>query len=427
MPLIYQLFKSARTKRTLFYALQVSILLLAITLPAFFNTGTASASQLTARSVAISTSKPSATATYDYSFTLPTTGNVGSVSFQACTTPLGTCTSPGGTINMNVGTVTETGWSTNNLSRDTVGTGASGNCQSNSSSNTNYLCIKRTTPASETGGARTVSAPSQVNPTTVGSYYIRITTYSDSAWVTAVDSGIVAYSIVNQLTINARIQEILNFCVGTTTTDDATSNPANDCSAVSGTTVDIGTLDSSTTNVTPISTNGGSGTNGIAMVRSNGQTGVVISYFTEQNSSSGQLKVAGASCSGTSTTDQCINNPAAAGAQAAISAGTEAFGMTIAGVNCGSTTSYTCTFSSGTYNLARTSNYDGTGGNTYGVSGGYAWDSTGSAVTLATSASSSTKVVDDEALIMKFAATPSITTPTGAYTVTSTYIATATY
>jgi len=387
MPLIHQIFKSARTRRTLFYSLQVAILFAAITLPALLKTGTVSAAQLTSRSVAISTSKPSATATYDYSFTLPTTGNVGSVSFQACTTPLGTCTSPGGTINMNAGTITTASWSSNNFSRDTAGTGASGNCQSNSGSNVNYLCIKRTTPASETAGARTVSAPSQVNPTTVGSYYIRITTYSDSAWVTAVDSGVVAYSIANQLTINARIQEILNFCVGTTTTDDATSNPGNDCTAISGTTVDLGTLDSSTVNATPISTNGGSGTNGIAMVRSNGQTGVVISYFTEQNSSSGQLKVAGATCSGTSTTDQCINNAAAAGAQAAISAGTEAFGMTIAGVNCGSTTSYTCTFASGTYNLARTSNYDGTGANTYGVSGGYAWDSTGSAVTLATSTS----------------------------------------
>lgn len=407
--------------------LMVSILVLSIVLPLFSFTGNAGAAQLTTRSVTITTSKPSATATYTYAFTLPTTGNVGSVSFQACTTPLGTCISPGGTINMNAGTSTQTGWSSNNFSRDSVGTGASGNCQSNSGSNTNYLCIKRTTAASETAGARTVVAPSQVNPTANGSYFIRITTYSDTAWVTAVDSGVVAYSITNQLTINARIQEVLNFCVGATAVDDATTSPGSDCSAISGSTVDIGVLDAGLVNTSPVSANGGSSTNGVAMVRTNAQSGVVVSYFTEQNTSSGLLKVAGATCSGTSTTDQCINAPALAGAQAVINAGTEAFGFTIPGVNCGSVTSYTCTFSSGTYNLQRASGYIGAAANAYAVTNGYAWDATGNPVTIASSTGSTVKAVDDEALILKYAATQSITTPQGSYTVTQTFIATATY
>ncbi len=408
--------------------MMIAVILISILLPFFTFSNLASAAQLTSRSVTISTSKPSATATYTYAFTLPTTGNVGSISFQACTTPLGTCISPGGTINMNAGTVTQTGWSTNNFSRDTVGTGASGNCQSNSGSNTNFLCIKRTTAASETAGSRTVVAPSQVNPTANGSYFIRITTYSDTGWATAVDNGVVAYSITNQLTINARIQEVLNFCVGATAVDDATTSPGSDCSAISGSTVDIGVLDAALVNTSPVSSNGGSSTNGVAMVRTNAQSGVVISYFSEQNTSSGLLKVAGASCiSNTSTTDQCINAPALSGVQAVINAGTEAFGFTIPGVNCGSVSSYTCTFSSGTYNLQRSSGYIGAAGNSYGVSNGYAWDSTGNPVTIATSAGSSVKAVDDEALILKYAATQSITTPQGSYTVTQTFVATATY
>ncbi len=239
----------------------VAVLLASVVLPLFVFTQSASAAQVTSRSVTIGTSKSSATTTYTYAFTLATTGNVGSISFQACTTPLGTCISPGGTINMNAGASTQGSWSSNNFSRDTAGTGATGNCQSNSGSNVNYLCLKRTSAASETAGARTVVAPSQVNPTATGSYFVRITTYSDTAWATPVDSGVVAYAIVNQLTINARIQEVLNFCVGATAVDDATTSPGSDCSGISGTTVDIGVLDPALVNTSPVATNGGSANN----------------------------------------------------------------------------------------------------------------------------------------------------------------------
>ncbi len=375
--------------------------------------------QLTARSVTIGTSKASATNTYTYAFTTPTTTNIGSIMFEACTTPLSTCTSPGGTINMNVGATTlGSGWTSANVFTRN-GTGA-GTCTAAA----NVLCTARAVNASETAGARTMTASLQVNPTAVGSYFIRITTFSDTGWTTSVDTGVVAYAVASQLTITARIQEILNFCVGTTSVNDSTTTPGGDCTAISGTTLDLGVLDSSSINISPISTNGGSNTNGVVMVRTNAQSGVVIQYFSEQDTSSGFFKVAGASCSGTSTTDQCINSTTT---QAAFSAGTENFGMTIAAVNCVSTTSYTCLFTSGSYNLARNTNYDGTGGNTYGTSGGFAWNDTVTPTTIASSAASSVKVVDDEALILRFAATPSITTPTGAYTVTSTYIATATY
>ena len=394
--------------------LQLSAIIVGLLLPILTLTGEVSAAgQLTSRSVTIGTSKPTTASTWTYGFTTPTTTNIGALKFEACTTPIGTCTSPGAGLNMNVGTTTlGTGWTSANAF--TRGAGA-GLCTAAA----NVTCTTRTA-ASETAGARTLTQSLQVNPTTVGSYFIRITTYSDAGYTTVVDTGVVAFSVTNQLTINVRVQEILNFCVGTTTVDDSTTSPGTDCSAISGTTVDLGILDTSTVNVSPVSTNGGSSTNGVAMLRTNAQSGAVIQYFTEQDTSSGQLKVAGASCSGSSTTDQCINSSAT---QATFSAGTEAFGMTIAAVNCVSTTSYTCAFTSGTYNLARNGQYDGNGGNTYGASQGYAWNDTSTPATIATS----TTVVDDEALILKFAATPAITTPTGAYTVVSTYIATATY
>lgn len=394
--------------------LQLSAIIVGILLPILTLTGEVSAAgQLTARSVTIGTSKPTTASTWTYGFTTPTTTNIGALKFEACTTPIGTCTSPGAGLNMNVGTTTlGTGWTSANAF--TRGAGA-GLCTAAA----NVTCTTRTA-ASETAGARTLTQSLQVNPTTVGSYFIRITTYSDAGYTTVVDTGVVAFSVTNQLTINVRVQEILNFCVGTTTVDDSTTSPGTDCSAISGTTVDLGVLDTSTINVSPVSTNGGSDTNGVAMLRTNAQSGAVIQYFTEQDTSSGQLKVAGASCSGSSTTDQCINSSST---QATFTAGTEAFGMTIAAVNCASTTSYTCAFTAGTYNLTRNGQYDGNGGNTYGASQGYAWNDTATPATIA----SSSTVVDDEALILKFAATPAITTPTGAYTVVSTYIATATY
>lgn len=416
-----------RKLRILQISVQIATLIAGLAAPLLFFTGSAAAAQLTSRSVSISTSKVSATGvTYTYSFTTPATTNIGSIALQACTTPLNTCTSPGGTIVMNAGTeASRSGWTGSN----TFVTGSAAGCTPAA----NMLCITRTAQ-SETAGARTLGWNTQTNPTAVASYYIRITTYSDAAWVTSVDTGVVAYAIVNELTLNARIQEILNFCVGTTAVNDATTTTGTDCTAITGTTVDIGVLDTTAVNTSPVSTNGGSNTNGVAMIRTNAQSGAVITYFTLQDNSSGTLKVVGAACGSIvpgsgSTTDQCINSSAT---KATFTAGTENFGMTIGGVNCGSTTSYTCTFASGLTNLAPNSNYvggaytQGTSG-TYGVTAGFAWNSTTTATTIASSASSPTKVIDDEALILRFAATPQITTPTGAYTTTSIYIATATY
>jgi hypothetical protein len=230
------------------------------------------------------------------------------------------------------------------------------------------------------------------------------------------------------LTIAARIQEILNFCVGNTSVNDDTTSPGADCSAISGTTVDLGILDSSTVNTSPVvSGSGGNNTNGIAMLRTNASSGATVSYKSVQGSGSnhlGALRVSGATCNaGNVNTDQCITS--AGTTQSAFSAGTEDFGMSVAGVNCGSTTAYTCTFSSGTYNLQRDTQYDGLGSNTYGTSNaqGYAWDETGTLDQVA----SSSGAVDDESLILVFAATPNAVTPTGSYTTQGDFIAVATY
>jgi hypothetical protein len=273
------------------------------------------------------------------------------------------------------------------------------------------------------------------------SYYTRVRIYSD-AGTTLKWEGVFAQSTSQTLTVNARVQERLDFCVGSTAVNDGTTSPGADCSAIAGTSVDVGNIESGNTNVSPVTAiNGGSNENGIAMIRTNAVNGASVAYHSIADTSSGALKVPGATCVASPVsntgTDQCFNT---ASAQGAFTAGTEMFGMTIAGVNCASTTAYTCAYASDSYNLRRDASYDGDGTSTSFVtdanqvpgttSAGYAWDANpANVVTIAssTSAPSGIKVIDDEALILKFAATSGITTPTGSYTVQADFIATATF
>lgn len=394
----------------------------------------ANAAQLTSRSLTTSSGVPDATAqTYTYGFTTVTTAAIQSVKFIMCTTATGTysggsCTAPtgctgGGNNCLNAGTeASRSGW-TNATTFARNGTGGGGCTPAN-----NVLCLDRTQAANETAGARTLGWNTQRNPSTANStFFVGIFLYSDTGWTTPVDSGTVAGAVVQTLTVNAAVAEVLNFCAGSTAVDDATTSIASDCSGVSGTSLNIGTLDTSQVNVSPVTTNGGDSNNGVLMLRTNAVNGATVSYDAIQQSGSnhqGTLRISGASCNaGTVSTDQCIN--AAGATQTSFSAGTENFGMSIGAVNCGSTTSYTCTFSSGAYNLTRGANYDCTGNNTFSTtcSQGYAWVESGTVTQIA----SSSTVVDDEALLLKFAATPSITTPFGAYTAQSDFIAVATY
>jgi hypothetical protein len=264
-----------------------------------------------------------------------------------------------------------------------------------------------------------------------------MTSYTNATYTggSATDTGTVASSTVQALEVDAAVAEVLNFCIGTTgsANNNATANIAGTCSSLSGTAVNIGTLDTSSVNISPVSTNGGNDTVGVAMLRTNAVNGATVSYDAIQASSGtfhlGSLRKSGANCTNdsvpsTDNTDQCINS--AGTTQTAFSAGTEEFGMTVAGVNCGSTSSYSCTYASGTNHLTQSANYvGGANSTTFGSSAakGFAWDETGTAAQIA----SSSTVVDDEALIMHFAATPSITTPFGAYLVQSDFIAVPTY
>ncbi len=429
-----------------------AVLLLVSVVPALIPSLVSAAPTVTERELQSTSAIAGGATDLTWIFDTPNTAatNLTKVEIEFCDSPLSACTAVNGTDNTTVAadnipiipaspTATLTGpWSSTPNTATRVAGDAGGT--------TNQIDISLTTPGDNDNldELHIAVAGFTNDEETNASYYTRMRMYDGA---TLIYEGVSAQSTSQTLTVSARVQERLDFCVGSTTVDDATTTVGTACANITGTTVDIGNVESGQVNVSPVNTsNGGNDTNGVAMVRTNAVNGVVVDYKAIQNTSSGTLKVPGAACSGpTSTGDQCFNVPDGNGVTAGtppavLVAGAESFGMTIAGVNCGSNTAYpaACVFATGLYNLVRDAEYDGDGSNTYPVTendqpvGGtttyqYAWLDSGVAERIASSAGSTVKVVDDEALILKFAATAGVTTPTGSYSVQADYIATATF
>lgn len=398
--------------------------------------GTVTAATISQRSLQIGSAVVSASTTYTYSFIPATADAIQGLKFEACTQPIGSCTAPAGLSFSGAGATGTVGGTWTTSTNFTKGAGAN-NCTAAA----NVLCANRTAAAAEnTASAHTVAFTAVTNPdgtsctTSNCTFFVRITTFNDNTYSTAKDSGVVASSTTQSLTVSATVQENLTFCVGATTIDDATTAvPV--CSSVSGTALNLGSLNSTAVSVSPVSsTYTGDDKNGLAEIGTNASNGASISYNAIAQAGSnhtGTLRVAGAACgSGAGiNTDQCIN--AAGTSHLTLSPNTERFGMTVAGINCSNVgTSYTCNFSTGTTALTRSTEYDCDGSNTYpttenGQLAGtttcsYAWDETGTSQTVASSAG----VIGNEALILKFAASPNITTPTGSYTALANFVAT---
>ena len=423
-----------QSRRVTLWSVVLALGLLSV-VPALMPAFVSAAPTVTQREVQSTSARPSQATDLTWVFNTTTdAGNADYIRIEFCDAPLGTCNTTNTPTITATPTATLAGtWTSTTVAATTRENGASGGTA-------NQLLIDKTTAddaSTKTGLQISFGATDITNNATANrSYYTRMRIYSDTG-TTLVWEGVFAQSTSQTLTVNARVQERLDFCVGATAVNDATTSVGAACANITGSNVDVGNVESGFTNVSPVTaTNGGDNENGVAMVRTNAANGVVVDYKSLLETSSGALKVTGATCNATpstSGTDQCFNTSTT---QATSTAGTELFGMTIGGINCGSTTAYSCVFTTGTYNLLRDAAYDGNGANTYvtdtnqvagTTSGGYAWDATATADRIASSAASATKVVDDEAMILKFAATSGITTPTGSYTVQADFIATATF
>jgi hypothetical protein len=465
------------------YLLMAALFIAGLGIMPFMMTGTAQAlpyGQIATRSLTLSSGVPGKTGVkYTFTFTLASTSDVQSLKFIACNAPAvftypgstGSCVGPTGLdfSSAAFNAPSFSGWQ--GATQFVAGAGTVG---SDCVAAANIICANRTDVTAQTATARTIAFTGITNPSTANTaFYVGIYTYSDNAYTVGdlVDFGATATAVAQTLETDAAVAEVLQFCVGSTTVDDVDNTLpgnliANDCTGVSGTTVDIGTLDTSAVNVSPVLSDGGNSTNGVAMVRSNAGNGVGVYYDAIQASTGtnhlGALRITGQTCNtigdpgadanGNTFTDPCINSEgwdAGTGnaTQGTLTAGTEAFGMTIAGINSNGTSSYACQYgdtaatpsipAGNNCHLEPQTNYLGSGGtgsedycqadacNTTG--NGFAWDEDGTSTIIASSAAASVKQVDDEALIVKFAGTPEITTPFGRYIVKTDFTAVPTY
>ena len=419
------------TRTTLFWA-QASVLMLVGLLP-ILASGQASAAQLSSRSATIDQSKVSATnVQFSFAYTAPTTGSaLQGIVYNFCTTPLGACTLPTGMSVNTAAHVSQSGFPSNGTSF-AARTGADlGACLS--TSGTTYTrCFDRTQVATG-GGALTHVLNNITAPSSKQTVYIRIALFSDTSFATLVDDGTVAVAFVDQLVTNGRVQERLDFCVAAITNAAALPGDLSTCSAINASTIDIGIIDNAGISVSPVAvtaTNGSNDKYGVLMLNTNAAGGSVVSYFPEAAATgTNQLRsfrVTGASCnvSNATLTDQCFQDAAVGGTTFSIA--TENFGIQIP---CIDTTQGT-TAGLGSVPAAY-SNTDATttsSADCEDISAGdtgvkFAWNNSASATTLA----SSTGVVDDEIVKVRFGAAAAATTPTGAYTVTTNYIATPTF
>ncbi len=246
----------AKTRRRILYGAS-SLMLTLFSLMA--TAGTAQAAQLTARKLTLGSSAASASTTYTFNFTAPSSTVLQSFEAVICTTASGACTTPAG-FSVSSATLASQPTNLGDAAGWTISTATAGRLRVSKSGNA----------AAPTAGI-TVSFAGVTNPSaTNSSFYARMTTYSDAAWTTAVDSGTVASSTAGQVTITASVDETLTFTLASSTvalgsltaatTGSGSTTMGVSTNAASGyvVTVSGGTLTSGANTITALSSNAAS-------------------------------------------------------------------------------------------------------------------------------------------------------------------------
>ena len=298
-----------QTIRVKFSKLRIVVLVAVVGLVPLVNMSIADAAPITGRSVALSSSIADASGV-TYLLTtaaLPTaTSVVKSVEIKFCTSLTGGCTTPSGfssgastLASQPVGLGSATGW--------TVNTSTSGS-----------LRILNAANSTDPSGAVAISWNGAHNPTATNTtFYGIITTYSDSAWTTAIDTGSIALSTSTQIQVALTVGETLTFCTGTSITGQ-------NCATASGNVVNLGngstTTTASGTSVIAASTNGStgytitvngstltSGSNTITALNSGGSSSVGSKQFGLNLAGSNTTPVVGSAVTGSGTAAASAN------------------------------------------------------------------------------------------------------------------------
>lgn len=189
--------------------------------------GHASAAQVTARSVTLGSSLPSADTTHAFAFTLASSGTLGSIVFEYCAnTPFieDSCFAPVDFSATDATLVDQTGE-----------TGFT----KGAASTVNRIVLTRS-PVASAAIPVTYTFNEIINQSATNSpSYVRISTYaSDDASGSPIDEGAVAYSTASAIAIGGYVPPYITFCVGVTV--------ALNCSDTAGSQLNFGELSSTT-------------------------------------------------------------------------------------------------------------------------------------------------------------------------------------
>ncbi|HRF28159.1 MAG TPA: hypothetical protein PL051_00760 [Candidatus Saccharibacteria bacterium] len=245
-------------------AAYIGVFLLAATL--LLPIGTASAAQITNRSLTLQAgaggdggSKPSGDVRHLFTFDVATTGNVGSIKFDYCTTASGTCNTPTGADVSGVSFGSESG-------SDLTGFSIGG------TPTTNSFYLTRTAASATSGDTAVLRVDDVTNPSTDNyTFYVRITTYaSTDTSGGSTDTGTVAASTATPIVVSGTMPESLVFCTGATV---STTLGVPDCSTATSGNISFNQLFSPSTTATATSQMAAStNANGGYIVTVNGAT-----------------------------------------------------------------------------------------------------------------------------------------------------------
>ncbi len=449
---------AALQKRALFVWVAVATLLLSTALPLLISSQPAHALQILDRYIDMDSSAASVETNYDVSFQLPDSVTFGALRVEFCDEdPL-----PGEACNVSTiesdsvpdldddagSGITITNFAIADAPGDTTDNAAGCTADTLATTHTggsdlNYLDITcNATETTSTGGGAadtdyvnfTITNVNNPSNTTSGNdndtFYVRIytfvgtttTAYNQAAPPLGNYEGGLAMSTAQQINVTARVQEELVFQVGA-------DEVADDCATFTQTTVDLGVLDSSTISFASTDPNAAADSDVACLeVTTNASNGVTVSYIGD-NLSNGACVGSTDTENGTpDETDPCINvdgdgsdgDNNTNSASPDIAAGTEQWGMTVIDDTIDNNASVT----TDTANLDHDTEYDGT---TTGSGQADQADNWTYVANTVDQICSSSTVVNAEICQVDMAGTASITTPTGIYTTTLTFIATATF
>jgi hypothetical protein len=301
--------------------LSIWTMALVLALASFFSLyGTAQAAQLTSRKLTLGSSVPSASTTYAFSMVLPSVTVVKSAEAVICTTASGACTTPSGFVNSSA-----------TLTGQPVNLGDASGWTVNSST-AGKLRLTKTGNVAAPTGTTTFSFSSVTNPSaTNATFFARITTYSDDAWTTAIDTGNAASSTAGQITVTASVDETLTFTLTSATvalgtlssvaTNSGTSTMSASTNATSGYSITVnGTTLTSGANTIPALASATTSSVGTSQFGINLKDNATPNVGTDPSGGTGAASVANGY--GTADNYKFVSGDVIAGATAATNATT---------------------------------------------------------------------------------------------------------